>query len=964
VTFLRLSDYVHVKQVSVRITPMTPEEWSRIETLFHQVLELPESERRAFLDKACGGDVQLRHHLESLMERANTNEESFQRQFVHAASYALAAQPRLGSTLGHYKIISVLGNGGMGGVYQARDMRLDRIVALKVLLPESVTDPERRRRFVLEAKSASALNHPNIVTIYDIDSADGVDFIGMEYVDGSSLDRLISPRGLAIRDVLQYAAQIAAALAAAHGAGIVHRDIKPANIMVTTSGQIKVLDFGLAKLMEQSDSNRPTAIRTGVTKAGVVMGTAAYMAPEQAEGKAVDERADIFSFGAVLYEMITGKRAFNGDSAVAVVAAVLKESPDPIETVRNETPPGLARIVSRCLEKQRENRYASARLLQDDVSTLGVESRSPNVDQVRRSRRVIAVAVIGVLVGLAGLAIAVIVSSKNRSSPSVQKPSQPEMRLQINTPSTSAPFDFALSPDGRYIVFVASGDGPQRLWLRPLDAVDAQPLVGTEGARLPFWSADSRSVGFFASGKLFRIDVDRVASPQFVANAPAGNGGTWNAAGTILYAPTDGGALFRVAHSGGDPVAVTQLELDQTAQCCPQFLSDGRHFLFGAFAGRAAAGFYLGSLDGGKPKQLTDAQSYGRSAQSLGGDMVIFRLGPLVARRLDLARGELTGDPVLVADAAQGNVGGFSVSKAGLLAYRAAQTQLTWFDRAGTPMGVVGEPGALGYPELSPPRSRVAIDQQRKGHDGWLIDLDRGVGSPFTFGATKDTANYPFIWSPDGKWLFFGSNRVGIFDLYRKPTAGTGEEELLVQSRNTKTPQDWSSDGRFLLYYEFNPQTGRDLWVLDLSDKNRQVRPVVNTVFDERNGQFSPDVRWIAYETNESGRVEIVVQAFPEPTRKWQVSDGGGSQPRWRPDGKELYFIAPDKSMMAVAVTGFGSTFEAKTPVRLFPTHIADASLPFKAQYTVSHDGRFLINETVEKSTTPITLIHQLEASD
>ena len=508
--------------------------------------------------------------------------------------------------------------------------------------------------------------------------------------------------------------------------------------------------------------------------------------------------------------------------------------------------------------------------------------------------------------------------------------------------------------------------GPRRLWLRPLDQTEARPLAGTEGGTSPFWSPDSRSIGFFAGGKLLRLDVAGGA-PQVLANTSGISvGGSWSADGTILFPRQGTGSpLWRVAATGGEPVAVTRLDPPrQISHRHPQFLPDGRQFLFYAAGTPEAAGIYLSSLDGGSPTRLTAADSGGAF---LPPDWVVFvRQGTLVARRLDLARAALTGDPVTLADrvGVEANArGGFAVSGAGPVAYRAdggASRQLTWVDRTGKALGEAGEPDANTpeYPDLSPDGRRVAMLRAVQGNaDIWLLDLVRGGMTRLTFDAALDGTP---VWSPDGMRIAFTSNRTGVFNLYLKPSNGSGAEEGLADSPNTKQPQDWSRDGQWLMYYEVHPTSGRDLWALDMTGPNRTSRVIANTPAAEVLAQFSPDGRWVAYQTNESGRFEVVVQPFPDAGGKWQVSTAGGVAPRWRADGKELYFLAPDATLMALPVTAAGTSFEAGTPVALFPTRIVDGGSVAigRPQYAVARDGRFLINQPLGDATAaPITLI-------
>ena len=551
----------------------------------------------------------------------------------------------------------------------------------------------------------------------------------------------------------------------------------------------------------------------------------------------------------------------------------------------------------------------------------------------------------------------------------------PEMRLEITTPATDRLTDFALSPDGRSIVFVARGDGAERLWLRNLDNTAARALDGTEDAKSPFWSPDGRSIGFWAAGKLKRVDV-KGGLPQTLADASKFFGGTWNADGTILF--SSGGPLFRIAASGGKAAAVTLPDFAPSGRPLDNqyahFLPDGRHFLFNVIGGLDVSGVYLGSLDGGEPKRIMGGAI---NAQYLKPDRIVFlQQGALMAQQIDLKRGELAGDPVKLADRV---MDGFSISADGGIAYRSGEgnnssrRQFAWVDRAGKPAGNLGDIDSSNplVPELSPDGRRVAIDRVVQGNrDVWLMDIKSGGLTRFTFDPAVD--GYP-VWSPDGTRIAFESTRKGPLNLYAKPANGAGIEERLQESLHNQWPLDWSPDGRFLLYGDDVDMTKGDLWALPMSGANaspagrsdsemtgNQRKPIAiaTTPFIELGGKFSPDGRWVAYDTNESGRFEVVVQSFPNPTGKWQVSTGGGMNPRWRSDGKELYFISPDGKLMAAAVQASASAFETATPVALFSA--ANAFLNqgyYKPQCAVSADGRFLIGQPVVDSTTPITLI-------
>ncbi len=853
----------------------------------------------------------------------------------------------------------------MGEVYKATDTNLKRAVAIKVLPALVAADAERLARFQREAEVLAALNHPNIAQIHGLEKSDGITALVMELVEGDDLSQRIARGAIPIDEALPIAKQIAEALEAAHEQGIVHRDLKPANIKVRADGQVKVLDFGLAKAMEPagvsppSMSMSPTLTTPAMTQAGMILGTAAYMAPEQARGRTVDKRADIWAFGCVLFEMLTGTRAFGGDDVAETLANVINREPawDALPLL---VPTHVRQTLRLCLKKSTRERVPDIGAVRLALEGAFETATSPSTQTTTASSRGRWPWMVALAVAAALIAVLAVPALRH-----VRETLPAEMRVEITTPATDAPLQFALSPDGRSLVFVASGDSASRLWLRPLDRTEARPLAGTEGATAPFWSPDSRSIGFFAAAKLLRLDTAG-GGPQVLANTSGtGLGGSWSADGMILFQQVFAGPLWRVAAAGGAPVAVTRLDSPrQVGHRHPQFLPDGRQFLFYAQGTPEAAGIYLGSLDGGAPTRLMAADSAGAF---LPPDRVVFvRQGTLVARRLDLARAALTGDPVTLADrvGVDGDArGGFAVSGAGPVAYRTgggAARQLRWFERTGKAVGVAGEPDANDQqgPELSPEGRQVAMRRTVQGNqDIWLLDLVRGGRIRLTFDATNDT--HP-IWSSDGMRLAFASNRTGVYDIYQRPSNGSGAEERLFDSPNNKLTQDWSADGRWLVYYENNPTTGRDLWALDMTSPDHAPRVVANTPAEEVLAQFSPDGRWVAYQTNESGRFEVVVQPFPDAGGKWPVSTGGGVAPRWRADGKELYFLAPDATLMAAPVTAAGASFEAGTPVALFQTRIVGGGTvrTSRPQYAVARDGRFLINQPVGDATTaPITLM-------
>jgi len=847
----------------------------------------------------------------------------------------------------------------MGEVYRARDTKLNRDVAIKILLPAVANDPDRLTRFSREAQVLASLNHPNIAHIYGLEDAGDVRALVMELVEGPTLADRLTRGALPLDEGLPIAKQIAEALEAAHEQGIIHRDLKPANVKVRPDGTVKVLDFGLAKAMDSAGASSMSAmmsptISIHATQAGIILGTAAYMSPEQAAGKPVDRRADLWAFGVVLLEMLTGRQVFVGETVSHVVASVLKDAPD-LTTLPPDTPAVIRRLLRRCLQKDRTQRLQSAGDARLDIEEAASEPSGTTpataIRTVHRTRERIAWSA-----ALAAVVVAALVIVRLRDAQRVQ-PS--EMRVEITTPATSAPLDFALAPDGRSLVFVASAGGTQRLWFRPLDKADAQPLTGTDDATLPFWSPDSRSVAFFASGKLKKIDISG-GLPQVLATAAIGRGGSWNADGTILFSPLAGiDPIMRIPATGGNPTPVTRAIPGHASHRFPQFLPDGRRFLFYVQSNPDVQGIYLASLDGGEAKRLTAADTDGLF---LRPDRLLFvSQGRLVAQRLDLTRGEVLGSAETLADHVAQSAffhGAFSVSDDGRIAYRAGgeRTQLVWYDRTGKLVAQAAPPDTQGLlaPELSPDGNRVAVDRTVEANrDVWLMDLIRNSLTRFTFDPSVD--GFP-VWSPDGKRIAFESTRHGRYGLYVKPSSLVGAEVAIGDSPNNRWPLDWSKDAQFLLYHEDDSKTGSDVWALPMTEGDRKAIAVANTRSWELTAAFSPDGRWVAYDTNESGQFQIVVQPFPNPTGKWQISTDGGTAPRWARDGKEVYFVNAEGKLMAAPVRIAASSFDYDAPVPLFQTRIYNNV--YKQQYAVAADGRFLINQVMEEaSPTPITLL-------
>ena len=887
------------------------------------------------------------------------------------------AVPRF-TQIGPYQITGLLGEGGMGTVYRAKDTKLNREVAIKVLPHDVANDPQRLARFRREAQVLASLNHPNVGGIYGFEDADRVSALVLELVEGPTLaDRLqASSAGMPLDEALPVGRRIAEALEAAHAQGIIHRDLKPANIKVSDDGRVKVLDFGLAKLVDSVDdtlqavpsvTQSPTITSPAqMTAIGMILGTAAYMSPEQARGRPADRRADIWAFGCVLFEMLTGRRAFPGDNVTDTLAAIVRGEPD-WTALPPKTPAPIRTLLKGCLEKDRVRRIADAstiRFVIDESPALtgptGATVSSPL--PVTRSARFLRLAPTAIAFAVA-LGLAWPAAQYWRGS----SPAAPaEMRFDIVTPPTSDPAAFALAPDGRSIVFAASDAGRSKLWIRSFDQTSAKVIPNTEDASFPFWSPDGRSIGFFAGANLLILDLAG-GSPRTIADAPAPSGAAWAKDGSILFTPGVASPLFRVSAAGGTPPEpLTQLSAGVTTHAYPIVLPDGRHYLYSVVGTPETAGVYYGSLDQRSAKKLTGV-GIGAAAFAPPDRMLFFQPDRLMAQRFDFERETLIGESVSVtAINALGTAitGGLAVStsRTGLVAYRAQSARhrsLVWRDRAGTAIGRVGEASVktLEYPTLSPDGQVVAGSSGDQNVDIWLVDLTRKSETRFTFDAGLDSIN---VWSPDGRRLAFDSSRSGRFGVYAGSVDRPGTDERLFDDEYSTVVQDWSRDGRFVLFYENNPTSRRDVWALDLASPDHKRLPVAVTPAEESIAKFSPDGRWIAYQTNASGRLEIVVQGFGGDRQggRWQISKDGGVQPHWSHDGKELYFIAPDGALMATTITAAADTLSIGAPVRLFSTRINSGGLGANAlEYDVSRDGKFLINEVVDADVGPITIV-------
>jgi len=885
-----------------------------------------------------------------------------------------------GTRLGPYEIVSPLGAGGMGEVYKAKDTRLDRTVAIKVLASHLSQDPEVKQRFEREARAISSLSHPHICALYDVGSENGLEYLVMELLEGETLAERLTKGTLPLAHVLRFGVEIAEALGAAHRQGIVHRDLKPGNVMLTKSG-VKLLDFGLAKVREGATDGMTnlSLIQTKsvgeLTGKGAILGTVQYMAPEQLEGKEADARTDIFALGAVLHEMATGRRAFQGTSNASLIGAILKDEPPSVSSLQPPAPPALDHVVKKCLAKDPDERWQSAADVASELRWIAEGSSPVSVAapvRAGRRRREVALWAALSLTSSAAFALWLRTSNARPQPAAVVRASIPTPEgLTFATGGQDPHGPAAISPDGRFLLFPASSkDRGIQLWIRPLDTPEPRPLPGTEQAQYPFWSPDSRSIGFFAGGKLKTVAVTG-GEPLVLADAPNGRGGAWSRDGTILYAPALSSGLYRVSKAGGASQSVTHLDASksQGTHRFPTFLPDGRHFLY--YAGTVDPiqmenegpwdGIYLGSLGGGADRFLARSDS---EAQYTSSHLLFMRQSTLFAVPFDPRSLAISGEPgVLVGDAERDpsrRKGDFTVSEGGTLAYhpgtQTSWTQLAWLDRSGRRLGSVGEPGIMGEPELSPDGRRAAVsvlDAASRIVQIWLYDTGNSTGSRFTLGSWA--SRFP-IWSPDGSHLYFSSNRNGSAGLYVKPVSGAGEEEQVFRSEGRVWPSDCSRDGRFLVLTLTNLTGGREagIWVLPLSGE-RKVTVFTSEKVKEPVARISPDSRWIAYESEESGRGEIHVAAFPGPGGKWQVSTGGGAYVRWRRDGKELYFVNSEEELMAVEVRA-GTSFEFGTPKALFKLPpIPNTNYWY---YDVAPDGgRFLVTYPVVTKQAPLALV-------
>jgi serine/threonine protein kinase len=884
-----------------------------------------------------------------------------------------------GTKLGPYEIQSPLGAGGMGEVYRALDTRLDRAVAIKVLASHLASSPELKQRMEREAKAISSLNHPYICHLYDIGSQDGTDYLVMEFLEGETLAERLHRGAMPMNEALKIGIAIAEALAVAHRQGIVHRDLKPGNIMLTPAGA-KLMDFGLAKPLGLQASGLAsgsvpafTAVATlsgpsplsPLTTAGNIVGTIQYMSPEQIEGKEADARSDIFAFGAVLYEMVAGKRPFEGKSQISLASSILEKDPDPIRTLKPLTPTAFEHVVTTCLQKAPEERFQSAHDIKIELQWIAEDRSAPVVaapppSPSRWRER---------LIWGAGVVAAIIFSAAAGMFLYHPEPPGYAIRTVIDPPEKTA-FNLSgdtagppiLAPDSSSIAFTGTGtDGKSVLWVRPMNSLEARALPDTQGATFPFWSPDSHSLGFFADSKLKTIDVNG-GSAQLVSDAQLGRGGAWGADGVILFSGNPQSPIMRVAASGGTPTAITTIDTSLfTSHRWPFFLPDGKHFVYLALnhdPSKAANNMlYYASLDGRENRPLFHCQS---NAVYADGFLLFARSDQLMAQAFDSAKGVLSGEARSLAKGVMNDVSTWhmdaSAAANGLLVFGSggsADLQLVWMDRGAKQISTIGEKFTnLQGAVISPRGDRIALQLDPGVNDIWVLDLARGVRTRLTFGPVANT--YP-IWSPDGKWILYTSLRNGRFGLFRKPSDGSGAEQVLLTDDQQIIANDWSRDGRYLLYSR--PTSGgleRQIWSLPVGIKDAgESKPSLLLARGDQ-GKTSPDGHWLSYVSTESGLPEVYVVAFGGGQGKWQVSAKGGMLARWSADGKELYYLDLTYNLLAVPVKEAGGALQFGEPETL----VATWSAP-QVFYDVDHDGKKIllvrVAQQVSQSVTVVT---------
>jgi len=870
-----------------------------------------------------------------------------------------------GTRIGPYELVAMVGAGGMGEVYRAHDARLGRDVALKILPTAFASDPERIARFDREARTLATLNHPHIGAIYGVEETNGLRALALEFVEGETLADRIARGPIPLEEALPFARQITEALEAAHERGIIHRDLKPANIKITQDGVVKVLDFGLAKLAEApsgvanpaSPSLSPTITSPALmTQAGMLVGTAAYMAPEQAKGRPADKRSDIWAFGCVVYEMLSGQRAFEGSEVSDTLASILKSEPE-WSALPAETPQPTRRLLRRCLEKEPRRRLHDIADVRLDLEEPMTQDAPPLVAPPTsfRERAAWAVAALAVVSLVGFLAYGAL----------KPPPGKEVTRFQVYAPSAARPEQVvrgsfgAVSPDGTRLVFVAgSRAGEPMLWMRAFDSFDALPVVGTEGASLPFWEPHGESIAFFVGNKLRRISTRGGPAQTICDVGERSRGGTWGSGGDIVFSGGSDGRLYRVSADGGGPVALAAQAGHGMEAFWPHFLPDGRTVLYWARNASEGPGVYAAAItERTAPKRLVNSGS--GVAYDPSGFLLFTRGDALLRQRFDPTRLEVSGEARQVAErvarVASIGLAAFSVSNNGVLAFQTdfgVSTQFAWFDRSGQRLETVGAPGRYLYPALSPDgRHLVFLDLS----DGnlWLLDMGRQLPSRFTSGAGMKGAP---VWSPDGKTILYRRDPEGEVPpgIYEKSAGGAFEEKLFFKG-SVSGPSQVSRDGKWLLYFAFpDGQSVHDIYALPMTgDKN--PKPIVRSPFADVEPQFSPDGKFLAYASSATGRYELYVEPFPATGERWRISNNGGRQALWRADGKELFFVSDDKKFYAVEIKP-GPRFDYGTPQFLFdlPANVTNV----RNSYIPSPDGkRFLVNMALDTTAPPVHVV-------
>lgn len=953
---------------------MNSDRWQQISQIYHAALQYSPRDRTAFLRKACAGDDALQEDVESLLSN-----ESKTSGFLLEPAVGIAAQMvshpdgsnLIGRQIGVFRLQALLGAGGMAEVYRARDTQLGRDVAIKILPPAFTADRDLLTRFEREARVLAALNHPNIATIHGIEESDGVHGIVMELVEGETLAERIHRGRLSIPDTLSIARQIIDALDAAHEKGIVHRDLKPANIKITATGAVKVLDFGLAKLdprgVSETDalSQSPT-VTIGGTREGVIAGTVAYMSPEQARGTHVDKRTDIWAFGCVLYEMLTGRLAFDGKTVSDTIAAILEHEPD-WNALRDGTPIALRRLLQRCLVKDPARRLrdiGDVRIeLEEMLSAPQPTSTSITAPDNSRWRAVSWY----LMAATAALSAVIATVAVWNLKPAPASAPQSEARLTLPMPAgvavplTGFGSNITVAPDGRHVAFVGRRGAAVQLYLRTLQDAETRVLPQTEGATQPFFSPDSRWLAFFAGGKLKKVPTNG-GVPVVVCDAPSSRGGFWNENGTIVFSPqARGGGIFQVSAEGGAAKQITTLDAGkgETSHRLPELLPGGEIVLFVAYgATYQNVSIVAQSLRTGERRALIEGASLPHYSST--GHLLYVQPklpGTVMAVAFDAETLKLAGTPVPVIEGVltdRGDTAQWSLARSGMLVYapggfREAEYNLVLVDRKGLATSVGTPPRRpYAFPRISPDGRRIVISEQSIQNTLWIYDVKSGAFNHLTFQGNNDWA----AWTPDGKRVTYASNRAEPWRLFWKPFDGSGKEEmLLARDRGDQQPYSWSSDGKALVYQDAAPATGQDIWALPI-DGDRRPRPILQTPASEVDARLSPDSRWMAYASDESGRYEVYVQSFAGSGGKWQISADGGREPVWAHNGREIFFRSGEKMMVAEVSTE--PTFQPASARLLFQG-------PFQGTTTISpnydvmpDDQHFLmVQPSEQQSSTP-----------